>query len=187
MNDFDQLGKISIIERAILEYCIGEIAMFNGLRLDINNELVPIPNDKKYSTKLKENNFYYKNGKQKCFFMTYRGTLHNDDKPAIIVWDEIGNKRLIVYYFHGEIHRIDKPAAYRYFENESLHSELYFDKGRLHKTDGPASRYWYPNGDILKELYVYRGNTPNKVVLAQIKGLETQNNREKGFSDLLDK
>lgn len=123
---------------------------------------------------------HYKDGRFKYIKYFYDGKLHNENGPAVIVYDgshkqreefcingvkykqigyNLGAKKSEVYYDKdGNHHREDGPALILWDYSGRIWKEYFYKHGKYHREDGPAM-FSYENGKKEYEKYFKDGNT----------------------------
>ena len=89
-------------------------------------------------------------------------TLHREDGPAWIEYNESGSIWRESYYMEGECHREGLPADIGYYEDGALESEEYYIEGERHREDGPAVIKYNNDGSVWYEIYCIEGGELSK-------------------------
>ena len=106
---------------------------------------------------------YHPNGKIKTIIhRNANGKLHNLRGPAIISYNDNGQKECEVYYKDGKYHNDKGPAIIKYYDNGQKEYEGYYKDGKWHNVSGPALISYSDNGHIAYEEYWVSGKQLTK-------------------------
>ena len=107
--------------------------------------------------------YYHINGKVAKYVYCLNSKIHRVGAPAVICYDEQGDKIEECYFYNDSLHRENAPAKTLYNENETLAAEYYYCNGKTHRLDGPAKLFYdiegknpigqyYINGEFIEHI-----------------------------------
>lgn len=87
--------------------------------------------------------------------------LHRVNGPALISWDQNGQKRSETWAFNDVEHRTDGPSHTRWYQDGQKELERFNFKGENHRIGAPAITTWNPDGRKSSEHFFKNGKRHN--------------------------